>query len=258
MDKKLKERLLTAADHYHRQTFVADDPICIPHFFTKKQDIEIIGFWIAMLAWGNRLSIIKSGKLLIELMDGSPYDFILHHQETDLIRFEKFVHRTFNATDALYFISFFKHWYQNNESLESAFLFEKCDKAKDVEQHLEVFHHHFFSLENIPHRTKKHVSKPSSKSRCKRLALFLRWMVRSNNNQVDFGLWQQIHPAQLVLPLDVHVERMARLLGLLERKQSDWLAVVELSDNCRILCPDDPCILDYALFGLGLESKNAH
>jgi uncharacterized protein (TIGR02757 family) len=250
-----KALLLEFADKYNHFDFIQHDPISIPHQFSKKQDIEIIGFWVAMLSWGNRKSIINKGKELCQLMEFTPYEFIMNHSDQDLMRFEKFVHRTFNATDALYFISFFKFWYSKNDSLESAFAPELFGDELTVESHLESFHAKFFSLEHISIRTKKHVSKPSSKSRCKRLAMFLRWMVRNDESKVDFGIWSGIKSSQLVLPLDLHVEKTARKLGMITRKQLDWMTVLELTDSCRKICPEDPCILDYALFGMSIAKK---
>ena len=247
-----KALLLEFADKYNQFDFIQHDPISIPHQFSKKQDIEIIGFWVAMLSWGNRKSIINKGKELCQLMENAPHDFIINHSDHDLKRFEKFVHRTFNATDALYFISFFKFWYSKNDSLELAFVPELYGDELTVESHLESFHAKFFSLEHISIRTKKHVSKPSSKSRCKRLAMFLRWMVRKDASGVDFGLWQCIRPSQLLIPLDVHVERIARQLGLLQRPQRDWKAVQELTTALRQFDADDPVKYDFALFGLGV------
>ena len=86
--------------------------------------------------------------------------------------------------------------------------------------------------------------------------MFLRWMVRKDTAGVDFGLWDQIKPAQLLLPLDVHVDRVARRFGLLQRKQTDWQAVLELTDYCRQLDPADPAKYDFALFGLSVDPLN--
>ena len=253
--KEIQEILLHYADRYNQLSFIEQDPISIPHQFHRKQDIEIIGFWAAMLSWGNRKTIINKGNELITLFEQNPYDFVRFHSELDLRRFERFIHRTFNSTDALYFISFFSHWYSEHDSLEEAFYQQEFSSHDTVESHLEHFHQVFFSLPDLSIRTKKHVSKPSTKSRCKRLAMFLRWMVRSDDKKVDFGLWKKIQTSQLILPLDVHVERTARNLKLLERKALDWQAVMELSSNCKKIVPNDPCLLDYALFGMSIDQK---
>ncbi|MEZ5053432.1 MAG: TIGR02757 family protein [Chitinophagales bacterium] len=234
-------------DKYNCRNFIQDDPIQIPHRFTKKQDIEIAGLFAATLAWGNRKSIINSCNKLMTWMDNQPYDFILQHQPKDVKPFENFVHRTFNATDVLYFIEALKHQYTQHHSLESLFT------HKNIEQGLIQFHHAFFSLEDAPHRTRKHVSTPERKSSCKRLNMYLRWMVREDKNGVDFGIWKKIHPKDLLIPLDVHVENYARQLNLIKRKQRDWLTVCELTRNLKLIDNTDPVRFDFALFGMGIE-----
>ncbi|MEP7195080.1 MAG: TIGR02757 family protein [Saprospiraceae bacterium] len=253
---KLRDHLEYYAEKYNRKEFIEDDPISIPHRFSKIQDIEISAFWTAILAWGNRKAIIKSAGKLMELMDDSPYDFVMHHSESERSRFEHFVHRTFSYEDAIYFLSFLQHFYSQNRSLESAFSNFNVGSETVVEESLNNFYNKFFSLNYISERTRKHISRPSSKSRCKRLVMFLRWMVRSDSNGVDFGIWKNYSPSQLMIPLDVHVERSARKLNLLQRKQLDWKAVEELTMACRLLRPKDPAYYDYALFGLSLENKN--
>jgi uncharacterized protein (TIGR02757 family) len=236
---------------YNQKGFIAHDPISIPHLFSKKQDIEIMGFWAAVLAWGQRKTIINKCKELIQLMDNSPYDFICNHQETDLKRFLAFKHRTFNATDTLYFIQFFKQHYQNYESLESAFF---TSNGQTMEQMLNQFRTNFFAFTpDYPARTKKHIAAPSQKSACKRINMFLRWMVRNDVQSVDFGLWKNIKSSQLVCPTDVHVERVARKLGLIERKNLDWITAVELTEKLKTFDAHDPVKYDFALFGLGVE-----
>lgn len=249
----LKPFLDAKAEQYNQPDFIPNDPICIPHLFTKKQDIEIMGFWAAVLAWGQRKTIINKCKELISLMDGAPHQFITQHEEIDLKRFLHFKHRTFNATDTLYFIEFFKHHYASNESLEQAFI--PYNKETGVEAALNHFQSYFFSLPDYPHRTRKHVTSPNNKSTCKRLNMFLRWMVRKDDKGVDFGIWNTIHMKDLLCPLDLHVERVARKLGLITRKQVDWQTTLELNENLRQFDPIDPARYDFALFGLGIEEK---
>lgn len=238
---------------YNRPEFIKNDPVCIPHLFTKKQDIEIMGFWAATLAWGQRVTIINKCRELIALMDGAPYDFIMNHEDIDLKKLLQFKHRTFNDIDTLYFIAFFRHHYSNYDSLESAFI--PPGPLKGVEESLNHFRSYFFSLPDFPHRTKKHVSSPSQKSTCKRLNMFLRWMVRKDNCGVDFGIWNQIKPADLICPCDLHVDRVARRLKLIARKQTDWQTAVELTEKLREFDPTDPVKYDFALFGLGIEER---
>jgi uncharacterized protein (TIGR02757 family) len=251
----LKSLLDKHYNSYNQISFIEDDPILLPHRFTKLQDIEIIGFWVAMLAWGQRKQIIKSGEKLIELMDKDPHNFIVNHKESDRKVFLKFVHRTFQADDSLYFLEWFQWFYSHHESLETAFSDFINSEDENVERALIGFHRLFFSLPFAQDRTKKHIASPARKSTCKRLNLFLKWMVRKDDRGVDFGIWNKILPSQLLIPLDVHVDRVARRLGLLERKQSDWLAVLELSNNLKKFDPIDPVKYDFALFGIGVIEK---
>lgn len=243
---------------YDSTDFIDGDPVSVPHRFRKKQDIEIAAFWTAMLSWGNRKAIMASANRLADLMENAPYDFVLHHSETDLKRFLSFKHRTFNATDALYFIEFFKQYYDKNHSLEDAFIprsFGKEPGMSTMEEALTGFHETFFSLEDAPQRTRKHIATPLRGSTCKRINMFLRWMVRKDRYGVDFGLWRKIKPAQLLCPLDVHVDRVARKLGLIRRTRTDWQAVLELTENLKTFDPNDPVKYDFALFGLSVLDK---
>ena len=239
---------------YNQPAFIEKDPICIPHLFTKKQDIEIAGLFAAILAWGNRTTIINNSRKLMSWMDDKPHDFILNHKDTDLKPFVHFAHRTFNATDLLYFISFLQYHYQQHNSLEDAFVPGKNYKEDTVEQALIHFHNYFFSIEH-PERTKKHISTPSRGSACKRINMYLRWMVRNDNKGVDFGIWKKIKPGQLICPLDVHVARVAERLGLLGNIKSNWANALQLTAHLKQLNPQDPAIYDYALFGLGMAER---
>ena len=247
----LKSFLDEKTELFNRPSFIELDPVSIPHKFTKKQDIEIAGLFAAVLAWGQRVTIIRKCTELMVWMDNSPHEFILHHRESDLRRFEQFRHRTFNGTDALYFIEALRNIYLLHESMEDIFRVPSTDIT--IEQGLIGFHQRFFAIENHPHRTMKHLPTPERKSTCKRLNMYLRWMVRRDKKGVDFGLWKKISPAQLVCPCDVHVDRVARQLSLIRRKQTDWLTALELTANLRKLDPLDPVKYDFALFGLGIE-----
>ena len=249
----LKDFLDEKAELYNTKNFIGLDPISIPHSYTKKQDIEIAGFFAATLAWGQRATIIKKCKELLRMMDNVPHDFLLNHTEHDLKSFEKFKHRTFNATDALYFIEALSHLYKKHSSLEDAFFIPgKSDPIVSVEVALKNFQAAFFSFPDFPQRTLKHVSTPAKKSACKRLNMYLRWMVRYDNKGVDFGIWKKLSPAQLICPCDVHVGRVARKLKLIKRKPLDWQTAIELTANLRLLDPHDPVKYDFALFGLGV------
>jgi uncharacterized protein (TIGR02757 family) len=249
----LKDFLDSKVEQFNRPDFIELDPISIPHQYKKKQDIEIAGLLTAVLAWGQRVTVINKSKELLSLMDNSPYDFLLNHKLADLKPLEKFKHRTFNSTDALYFVEALKNIYQKNSTLEEAFLVSASEPH--VGTGLFNFHNIFFSLDDFPNRTKKHISTPERKSACKRINMYLRWMVRSDKKGVDFGLWKKISPSQLICPLDLHVERVARKLKLIKRKQVDWETAIELTANLKILDPADPVKYDFALFGLGIVEK---
>lgn len=249
--KQVKDFLDRQLEGYYQRDFILNDPISLPHQFTLKQDIEIIAFWIAMLSWGRRNTIIKKGLELLEIMDYAPYDFILHHNDQELRKLNNFKHRTFQPEDALYFLAFLKEHYRNNHSLESAF---GSAETGTVKERISYFHNYFFDLPYAPSRTRKHIANPAKGSASKRLNMFLRWMVRKDEKKIDFGIWNSINPSELMIPLDVHVGRVARKLGLLHRKNDDWKAVEELTENLRRFNHDDPVIYDYALFSIGLNS----
>ena len=255
--QEIKRILDQKVRQYNAIDFIAKDPICIPHQFKKQQDIEIAGFFAAIFAWGNRTTIINKSKELLQRMDNAPYEFCTGHQPKDLKKLIGFVHRTFNDTDLLYSIEFFKQHYAKQLSLEAAFFTNQQTgkKIASVQMALTQFHEYFFSLEDAPHRTKKHIASPQSHSTCKRLNMYLRWMVRHDQQGVDFGIWKSIQPAELICPIDVHVARVARSLGIITRKQTDWLTAIELTEYCRSLDSKDPVKYDFALFSLGVIEK---
>ena len=249
---ELKNLLDKKAAQFNRPDFIAPDPISVPHRFSKSQDIEIAGLFAALLAWGQRKTIVNNANRLMDLMDGAPYDFICNHKETDRTRFESFVHRTFQPVDLLYFVEFLQYHYQQHRSLENLFADGMSENEVHTGPGLAHFHRQFFTLPHMV-RTEKHVQTPDRKSACKRINLFLRWMVRKDNQGVDFGIWQGIKPAQLLCPLDVHVHRTATALGLLKRPQSDWQACLELTAKLRKMDPEDPVKYDFALFGMSIQ-----
>lgn len=270
----IAEFLLESADYHEKNTFIGNDPICIPHRFHLPQDIEIIGFIVSCIAWGNRKSIIRSGELLCSLMDESPYDFIKNATHKEFRKLNTFVHRTFNGIDLNYFCNFLQYHYSNFPSLESAFnenlRISKATENADLEfnktvlpsfhseQPIEAaligFREYFFSLQH-PHRTEKHISSVMKNSACKRLNMFLRWMVRKNST-VDFGIWQSFNSKDLYLPLDVHVLRVANQLNLIEGDVANWQSCKDITALMRTILPNDPVKLDFALFGIGIEQKS--
>mgnify|MGYP003286318453 CR=1 FL=1 len=255
MDKKLQQLLNTKAAQYNTPDFIAVDPISIPHRFTLQQDIEIAGFFASIFAWGNRTIIINKTTELMRLMDNRPHQFIQQHQPKDLKAFLHFKHRTFNTTDLLYFIHFLQTHYAQHPTLETAFSQWMQPGDETVEGALKGFHTYFFSLPDAPARTRKHIATPARGATCKRLCMFLRWMVRRDSCGVDFGFWKNISPAQLVCPVDVHVARVARRLGLLHENVLNWRAALELTNRLKQLDPKDPAKYDFALFGLGVMEK---
>jgi uncharacterized protein (TIGR02757 family) len=253
--RNLKDFLNRKVAEYNTPAFIAPDPISIPHRFTKKQDIEIAALFAALFAWGNRTIIINKASELMKLMDNAPYEFCLRHTEKDLRKLLHFKHRTFNSTDLLYFVQFLHYHYQQHPSLEAAFTKGMLRNDENVEGALNGFHRYFFSLPDAPARTGKHIAAPFKGSTCKRLNMLLRWMVRKDSHGVDFGIWENIQPAQLICPIDLHVARVAQRFGLLQRKQTDWLAGVELTRQLKKYDPGDPAKYDFALFGLGVVEK---
>ncbi|MCE2612039.1 TIGR02757 family protein [Flavobacteriaceae bacterium D16] len=250
--QELKEFLDAKVIQYNTAEFLETDPVSIPHSFDGKEDIEISGFLTATIAWGNRKSIIKNARQLIELMDLAPYEYVMGHNPRDLESLSSFVHRTFNGIDLTYFITALRHLYRNHKGLEG--IFTRYAEKDSLQPAITAFKGHFFELKH-PARSTKHISDPSKGSAAKRINMFLRWMIRNDHQGVDFGLWRNLSPAMLSCPLDVHSGNVARKLGLLSRKQNDARAVIELDQNLRKLDPEDPVKYDFALFGLGVFEK---
>ncbi|MFL9831575.1 TIGR02757 family protein [Flavobacterium sp. ST-87] len=246
---ELKDFLDEKVLQYNTLDFIESDPVQIPHLFTQKEDIEIAGFLSATIAWGNRKMIIKNSHRMMELMGNAPYDFVMSHTEPDLERLENFVHRTFNGQDFMVFIKSLQNIYKNHNGLEA--VFSKNKEINSMQKSISEFKKIFF---DIPHaaRTQKHISDPLNNSAAKRINMYLRWMCREDNNGVDLGLWKSIPSAALSCPLDVHSGNVARKLGLLNRKQNDAKALLELDTKLRELDANDPVKYDFALFGLGV------
>lgn len=247
MNQEIYNLLEEKYNQFNQLEFIASDPISIPHLFDKKEDIEIAGFLVATIAWGQRKSIITNGKKMVELLDLAPYDFVMNHSENDLKRLNKFVHRTFNSTDFKFFIQSLQHIYTKNGGLENVFALHSADMKKSIHHFKKVF----FEIEH-PKRTQKHIADPLKKSSAKRINMYLRWMCRKDKKGVDFGIWNTIEPKYLMCPLDVHSGNVARKLGLLNRKQNDWQAVEELTNQLRNFDKNDPVKYDFSLFGLGI------
>ena len=248
---ELKDFLDEKVNLYNNPKFIESDPIQVPHQFSKKEDIEIAGFLTATIAWGNRKSIINNANRMVELLDHSPFEFVMQHQDSDIEKLATFVHRTFNGNDFIQFIKSLQHIYQKHNGLEA--VFAKHAETSSLQHSIHAFKNIFFEIPHLE-RTKKHVGDPFKNSAAKRINMYLRWMVRNDNSGVDFGIWKSLSPAQLSCPLDVHSGNVARKLGLLKlkRKQNDAKALAELDNNLRKLDPNDPVKYDFALFGLGV------
>ena len=247
---EIKELLDEKYFQFNNTDFIETDPISIPHQFSKKEDIEIASLLVATIAWGQRISIINNGNKLMRLMNNEPHEFILNFSKKDAIRFENFVHRTFNSTDCIFFLNSLKNIYLKHDGLENTFSQKLSKNETDVKNAITHFREIFLSTSH-EHRSEKHISNPSAKSSAKRLCMFLRWMVRKDKHGVDFGIWKSIKAHQLCLPLDLHTGNVSRKLGLLTRTQNDWQAVEEITSILRIFDEKDPIKYDFSLFGLG-------
>lgn len=247
---QIKDLLDLKYHQFNNSNFIETDPISIPHLFSKKEDIEIAAFFSATIAWGQRITILKNARLLMQYMEDSPHDFILHATKDDFKPFKKFVHRTFNGEDAIYFIKALQKIYLLHGGLENVMSTSPKDMGKSISEFKKIF-----LTIGKTNRTQKHIADPLKNSSSKRICMFLRWMVRKDKYGVDFGLWKKIKPSQLYTPLDLHSGATARKLGLLTRHQDDWKSVMELTENLRRFDAKDPVKYDFALYGLGVFEK---
>lgn len=249
--KDLKSFLDQQYDRYNTPAFIEADPISIPHQFSKKEDIEISGFFSALIAWGRRDIIIRNAKKLMEKMDWAPYQFIMQANEDERANLSDFVHRTFNGEDLEALILGLRNAYESEGGLEGIFVKGIKPQDTDIGNAIIYARTVLSSAEDFPKRTHKHLANPAKGSSAKRLSMYLRWMVRKDGRGVDFGIWEQIGMDKLICPLDVHTGNIARKLGILERKQNDWKAALELTNALKVYDSKDPVKYDYALFGLG-------
>lgn len=249
---QIKELLDNALQIYHNQKFIESDPISIPHKFTLKQDIEIAAFFSAIFAWGSRKIIISKSNKLMELMHDEPYHFIMHHTQKDLLSLCQFKHRTFTYDDLIFFLFFLQKHYQQYSSLENAFTIGDTSNMYNI---LKNFRNYIFSFSHLP-RTEKHIANVEKNASCKRLNMFLRWMVRKDKHGIDFGIWNKINSAHLVCPMDVHVSRVAFALGIIANENCNWNNALVLTNFLKKINPQDPVLYDYALFSLGINAEN--
>jgi uncharacterized protein (TIGR02757 family) len=238
---------------YNNPSFIECDPISIPHGFSERRDREISGFLTAAIAWGRRDLILRSSRRMLEMMDNCPAQFVADAGENEIVRLNRFVHRTFNGSDFISFILGLRQIYSTNYSMEDV-IADGMKESGSVKDGLISLRKQFF-LPPHQKRSEKHFADMSGGAAGKRLQMFLRWMIRKDNHGVDFGIWNRISPSQLYIPLDLHSGNTARRLGLLERKMNDWKAVEELTEVLREFDPADPVKYDFALFGFGVNEK---
>ena len=253
-----REWLDEAADRFERPDFLEADPLGIPHRYANPEDAAVAGFFAATLAWGNRKSILRSCHALLDRMDDAPAEFVASASTEELRRLDDFVHRTYQGEDARRFVLCLRSLEPDGglQGVFEAAFRDAPDTAgrpgvPDAGVALHAFKARFFR-DHPAGRTSKHVADPLKGSAAKRLCVYLRWMARPAQRGVDLGLWDGIPLSALRLPLDVHTGNVARQLGLLHRKASDWRAVEEVTDVLRMLDPDDPVRYDFALFGMGV------
>lgn len=238
-------------DKYNRAEFIEADPVSVPHRFTEPDDREIAGFLAATIAWGNRRSIVRNGCRMMQYMDNAPAEFVRHASDREIDALAGFVHRTFNGSDLRDFVLALRALCLRYGGIGS-FFESRYAALRNMAAVLADFRREFFSAPHAP-RCEKHLSSVEKGAACKRLNMYLRWMVRRDDRGVDFGLWRSIPMSALYLPLDVHSGDMARALGLLSRRQNDWRAVELTTAALRVFDPQDPVRFDYALFGAGVS-----
>lgn len=239
----LDEKLAT----YNCKEFIKNDPVSFPHSFTRREDVEIAALLASIIAWGNRKMILASGrKMFHDIMHSAPYDYVMSG-EWEQLEDSLNIHRTFFARDFKYICRGLRSIYAKHGTMET--LFVGCtvwDGIENLRSEMAAANGGIMT---------RHLSNPVAQkgkpaSACKRLHMMLRWLCRKDG-VVDLGIWDAVSPAGLMIPLDVHVARTARLLGIITRKQNDRKTVEVLTAQLRSLSPDDPVKYDFALFGVG-------
>lgn len=235
---------------YGNTDFIVDDPISIPHRYTRREDIEISGLMTALISWGTRKAIIKTAREWMKGMDDSPFDFVMNSSVREQQALRPIIYRTFQGDDMMDLLHILRQVYQHHRTLEA--LFAEGFAQGEALYGIDAFRRVMLSHGHHPH-FEKHIANPFSGSAAKRINMYLRWMVRKDEGGVDFGIWDNIPMSKLSIPLDVHSGNVARSLGLLARKQNDWKAVSELDAALRQLDAQDPVKYDFALFGAGVS-----
>lgn len=247
---EVKEILDECIERYNQSAFIEPDPISIPHRFKKRQDIEVSALMTALISWGSRKAILQTAGAWMEIMDNEPFEFVQGASTTEMNTLSKKIYRTFQSTDMVDLIRTLRGVYAEHESLEELFIPGFLNGG--AKQAIIGFRNTMLSFDHQS-RFEKHIANPAQNGAAKRINMFLRWMVRKDNQRVDFGIWDNIPMSQLSIPLDVHTGNISRKLGILKRKQDDWNAVEELDVVLRKWRPDDPVAYDFALFGMGVE-----
>ncbi len=247
----LKNYLDELVHKYDQKEFIDNDPVQFMHAFPDKRDQELAGFFAAIMAWGRRDIVVTKVDDLLNRMGYRPYEFILSFSESDSERFSDFKHRTFKPEDIYWLIKAFQSILDKYHTFEGFWKYCYDTSKAQKRELMAIFNEQFFSFHpETPQRSRKHISNPEKNSACKRLYMYLRWCIRKS--KVDLGIMDFMPPYELKIPLDVHVGNQARKLGLLNRKQNDWKAVLELNEKLVLLDPTDPAKYDFALFGSGV------
>jgi len=251
--QELKAFLDAKHDEFNVPTFIEPDPISIPHRYTRKEDIEIAGLLTAIISWGRRDLIIRGASQMMSILWDAPYDFVMQAEEEEIKRMQDFVYRTFQGVDGYYIVKGLRKVYQEMGGLEE--VMRLSEGATDTQAGVMQLREAIGSVEGFPKRTYKHLSNPAKGSSAKRINMFLRWMVRKDRRGVDFGIWNNMRPDQLICPLDFHTGNVGRKLGMITRKSNDWKAALQLTEGLRKLDPHDPVKYDFSLFGLGIYER---
>ncbi|GIW21977.1 MAG: TIGR02757 family protein [Candidatus Sericytochromatia bacterium] len=261
---KLKEYLDFLVDKYKTPDFIKNDPLRFPYRYDDYHNREVMAFIASMMAQGKRTNIVSSIEKLENLMYKRPYDFITNFDyNREIERFKDFNHFAYKNIPGLDILTIFYllqqvlHKYKNLKELFLQGL--NINKHKNVKEALIFFTEMLFSFEAppnndympIPNRVKSLLPNPRKGSACKRLNMFLRWVVRKDN--VDLGLWTEVPTSMLIIPLDFHVSKLSRELGLTKRNQDNWITAEEITDNLKIFDSNDPTKYDFAIFGIGIS-----